>query len=284
MTPPLVIDESVFKQKFPDHPFVVKHNLVNHPLLQLPRLIELAQGLPADQIEYNAGNLDVNQDPSKTPHTGLSVEDTIQRIEEAKSWMVLKNVEQVPEYNKLLDECLDLVQTHSLQTLPGMYLREGFIFVTSPKSVTPFHIDPEHNFLLQIRGDKTVHIWDPSENDILTQEAMEAFHRGGVHRNQDYHDEYSKTEQKYTLKPGEGLHFPVTAPHWVQNEDNVSISFSITFRSDVSERANRIYRANAWLREKGMKPAPVGQAPWRDSGKDVIYRVALKARNLMSRH
>ena len=36
----------------------------------------------------------------------------------------------------------------------GMKQKQGFIFISSPGSVTPFHIDPENNFLLQIRGSK----------------------------------------------------------------------------------------------------------------------------------
>jgi cytochrome P450 len=36
---------------------------------------------------------------------------------------------------------------------PGMCQREGFIFISSPGAVTPFHLDPEHNFLLQIKMD-----------------------------------------------------------------------------------------------------------------------------------
>ena len=40
-----------------------------------------------------------------------------------------------------------------------MFRREGFIFISSPGSITPFHMDPEYNFLLQIRGEKQISIW-----------------------------------------------------------------------------------------------------------------------------
>ena len=33
-------------------------------------------------------------------------------------------------------------------------MREAFIFISSPNTVTPYHMDPEYNFLLQIRGTK----------------------------------------------------------------------------------------------------------------------------------
>ena len=37
------------------------------------------------------------------------------------------------------------------------------IFVSSPGAVTPFHMDHEHNFILQIRGNKKLYTWDPMD-------------------------------------------------------------------------------------------------------------------------
>jgi hypothetical protein len=277
----LVFERATFESSFPHRPFVMRHNLVGHPLFELPRLIELSKTLPAENVEYNGGNVAVNQDPSKTPRTGLSVEDTIRRIEEAHSWMVLKYVERDDEYRKLLLESLDDARVFSERITPGMCQIEGFIFITSPKSVTPYHMDPEHNFLLQIRGDKTVHMWDQEDRSILSDQQLEAFYVGGIHRNMPYQDEFAAKEMKFTIRPGEGLHFPITAPHWVQNEDNVSISFSVTFRSEWSERRSRLYQMNADLRKMGINPAPVGRSPWKDSTKDTLFRMVRKTQGIL---
>src|SRR5262245_3775105 len=101
-------------------PFSIEHNLADHPLLQLPRLIELASALPPESVEYNAGDIPVNQDPALTPHTGLSVDETLRRIERCNSWMVLKYVGQQPEYRQLLDSCLDQIQPVVNDICPGM--------------------------------------------------------------------------------------------------------------------------------------------------------------------
>ena len=111
-------------------------------------------------FEYNAGTLPVNQDQRLTPRNGLSVDETIRRIEECKSWMVLKHVENDPTYRELLYDCLAEVKPLSERIVPGMREAYAYIFLTSPGSVTPYHMDPEHNFLLQIRGSKTVHLFD----------------------------------------------------------------------------------------------------------------------------
>jgi len=47
--------------------------------------------------------------------------------------------------------------------------REAAIFVTSPGSVTPYHMDKEINFLLQIRGTKTISVFSASDREVLSE-------------------------------------------------------------------------------------------------------------------
>jgi len=135
-----------------------------------------------------------------------------------------------------------------------MQRREGFIFLSSPGAVTPFHIDSEYNFLLQVRGSKTVSMWDPADRFVLPEEELERFYATFVHRNLPWRDVFQTTAFVLPLAPGEGLHFPVTVPHWVKNGPEVSVSFSITFRTADSERRELLYKANARLRKLGLSP------------------------------
>ena len=48
----------------------------------------------------------------------------------------------------------------------AMLKREAFIFVSSPGAVTPFHIDPEHNILLQIEGRKTMNVYPADSTEM----------------------------------------------------------------------------------------------------------------------
>jgi hypothetical protein len=151
-------------------------------------------------------------------------------------------------------------------------MRQGFIFVSSPGSVTPYHIDPENNFLLQIRGSKTVHLFDPEDRLVLPEEKIEAFFQG-AHRNLVIADEMMDRGQYFELAPGEGLHFPVVAPHWVKNGPEVSVSFSITFQTNDSRRRQSLHRFNSGLRKLGLRPAAVNQSPWRDELKFSLCRM-----------
>ena len=61
--------------------------------------------------------------------------------------------------------------------------REGFVFLSAPGSVTPTHVDPEHNLLLQVRGTKEMNVgrFPDAETE---QRDLERFYGGG-HRNID---------------------------------------------------------------------------------------------------
>jgi len=278
----LQFDKQEFRSHFSREPFRIQHDLEHHPLFQIERLLELSKTLPEDKIEYNAGDLPVSIDYHKTPRNGLSSVETIRRIEECKSWMVLKNVEQDPEYAALLQACLAEIRPLSEAVVPGMQSPKAYIFLTSPGSVTPYHIDPEHNFLLQLRGSKLIHMLDGRDRTILTESELEYFY-GEVDRNLKFQNGFPEKAWKFTLTPGQGLHFPVTYPHWVKNGDEVSISFSITFRTPDLEKRRSLYEINSRKRKRGGNPAPVGQHPFRDEMKYLSLRIQNKLRRLLGR-
>ncbi|HET9361527.1 MAG TPA: GNAT family N-acetyltransferase [Vicinamibacterales bacterium] len=274
----LDVAPEALRASFGRTPFRVRHHLGESGLFQLPRLLELARHLPESSVEYNAGNVPITLDPSETPRTGLSVEETLRRIESCRSWMVLKNVEQDPEYRDLLETCLEEVRRLSHAVSPGMSRKEGFIFISSPGSVTPYHMDPEENFLLQIRGRKTIHVFDARDRSIVSDEQIERF-LTGANRNLVFRDEYQPRARIFPLGPGKGVHVPVTAPHWVQNGEEVSISFSLTFQTRSSIRLTHAHRMNAAMRRWGLEPRPVGDSLWRD----VVKQFAYRATNRVSR-
>jgi hypothetical protein len=281
-TPLLEINRDIFKAEFNRYSFLVRHGLASHPLFSIPSLIELSRRLPDASIKYNSGGIPVGTGLYEAPQTGLGKEETLRHIGECNSWMVLKNVEQVPEYADLLDRCLDVAEPMCAEAGYGMFKREAFIFVSSPNSVTPFHIDPEHNFLLQIEGGrKTIRIIDRVGESLLEEPELEDFFTNS-HYSPLFKDEYKETASRFDLYPGDGLHFPVTTPHWVENGDQVSVSFSITFRSAQAERRGIVYEVNHALRRFGVEPSPYGAAPARDSAKYFAFRAMRRARNLIS--
>jgi len=272
--PTVSFDRADFRRWFDRQPFRIEHRLCDHPLFGLARLIELSRALPADRVEYNAGTLPITQDPRQTPRTGLSVTETIHRIEECRSWMVLKNVESDAEYRELGQRCLDPMR----ELCPDMRAPELFVFISSPDAVTPYHIDPECNFLLQVRGTKTMRTFPARDRSVLSEQELERFYAGGSRNLLQLTAEAESKARVFELEPGQGVHVPVNAPHWVQNGPMVSISFSVTFRTDASDRREIAYRINHRLRQLRLQPRPVGHSPVVD---DVKYALFDAARGLV---
>lgn len=258
-------------QVYPEQPILLDHGLAGHELLRLEALAALAQRIRAVDVEYNRGDLPVGVDPADTPANGLSIEETIRRIEECGSWMVLKFIEQDEAYRDLLHDVLDAVAPAARSATGEMLKREGFIFISSPGSVTPFHFDPEHNILLQIRGSKTLTIFPADDEGIVAGEEHERFHNGG-HRNLPWQEDYAARGRAFMLTPGKAVYVPVKAPHWVQNGPDVSVSLSVTWRSEWSYREEYARRFNHLLRRRGMKPRSPGRFPHQNRLKSLGYR------------
>jgi hypothetical protein len=272
----LAANADTLRAQFERGPCLVGHSLCDHPLLQLPRLIELAVTLPASAVEFNHADIPLNQEYLKTPKNGLSVAETLHQIENCRSWMVLKNVEYDPAYRQLLQECLAPLRPYTEPIAPGMCLPEAFIFVSSPRAVTPFHCDPEHNFLLQIRGTKQMAVFDREDSAVVTQPQLEA-KAHGAHRNLPFTEDMHRREQLFHLAPGNGLHVPMHCPHWVRVDDEVSVSFSVTFRSRLSARREGVLRVNSRLRKLGYEPSRPGRHVWNDELKFFADRVISRA-------
>src|SRR3546814_15054756 len=102
---------------------------------------------------------------------------------------------------------------------------------------------------------------DVCSSDLPAQQS-ECFHRGG-HRNLQWDDGFLAKGEAVRLMPGEALLVPVKAPHFVQNGPAVSISFSITWRSERSVAEGELHSLHARLRRFGLPLPRLGRTPQR---------------------
>jgi hypothetical protein len=272
-----------FRAKFDRTSFEFRHNLANHPLFTLERLIELARetqtSRPGD-LFYDAGTEDLNQRWSESAKPEFSAAEAVQRIENCGAWIVLKRADKDPDYKKLLDECMAELQDLSGLNLDRvMKMQEVIMFVTSPKRITTYHIDRECSLLMQIRGTKDIHIFDRNDREVLTEEEIERFWTVD-HNAPRYKPEFQSHASVYQLRPGNGVHIPVNFPHWLKNGEDISISLNVNFQYRDTARAN-LYRMNYLLRRAGMTPTPPGKSPALDRFKKVAILPAVWSKNLL---
>lgn len=266
-----------FAVHYPETPHILGHNLREHPLLTIEALASLGEALPPTSVEYNKGDLPVGIDPEKVPMNGLSIGETIRTAEKSGSWAVLKNIEQMPAYATLLTGLLAEIKPHIEAKTGRMLKPQGFIFVSSPDAVTPYHFDPEHNILLQLRGTKVMTQFPAGDDAYAPDETHEGYHTGG-HRNLVWRDELTSGGKEWPLQAGDALFVPVMAPHFVRNGPHVSISLSITWRSDWSFAEADARAFNAVLRKIGLQPKAPGRFPARNQAKAIAWRVLRKMR------
>jgi hypothetical protein len=265
---------AAFSAAYPEVPHTLAHNLNTHPLLELGALADLAEALPAASIEYNAADQPLGVD-GKPAATGIPIGETIRNIDASGSWAVLKNIEQAPAYAALLADLLGELRPLIEARTGRMLTTQGFIFVTSPGGVTPYHFDPEHNILLQIRGAKVMTQFPAGESTYAPDTVHEAYHTGGA-RELQWHDELEAGGQAFALGPGEALFVPVMAPHFVRNGPAPSVSLSITWRSEWSFAEADARAFNGVLRRIGLNPRATGRWPARNQAKAYAWRMLRK--------
>lgn len=259
-----------FAGAYPEEPAVLRHQLGDHPLLTLDALAALAGKLPDTSIEYNRGNLPLGVDGKPAP-TGIGIEDTIRHIAISDSWAVLKNIEQDPAYEALLLSLLGELKP-LIEAKTGAMLRpQGFIFISSPDAVTPYHFDPEHNILLQLVGSKVLTQFPAGDPRFAPDTTHESYHSGGP-RELTWRDDLAGGGRAFALGPGEAVMVPVMAPHFVKNGPASSISLSITWRSDWSFAEADARCWNGVLRQAGLRPHAPRRWPHANRGKALAFR------------
>jgi hypothetical protein len=263
------------------------HALADHPLLQIGALVELGKRQQERRLvrthtaDATAGT-SFAEAPNLHPNA-KSAAATLEDIAQARAWMSLLNVQADPIYRQLIDEILDEVRPIVDPRDPGMGYRAGWIFVSSPNTVTPFHIDHEHNFILQIRGKKRLYAWDPFDRVVVSERAQELFHDAHSRELVTWHEDWRPRARVLDLEPGLGGYMPSTTPHMVENGSEPSITISFTYYTDATRRRELIYRGNARLRRLGLDPTPVGASPGRDRLKHAVLTGYTAARNRVRR-
>lgn len=266
---------AAFSANYPESPHKLTHGLQAHPLLALDALADLAEALPEVSLEYNRADLPVGLNGVKAPTNGLTIGETIRRIGETGSWAALKNIEQVPAYRDLLLALLEELRP-VIEARTGAMLRpQGFVFITSPDGVTPYHFDPEHNILMHLAGSKTMTLFPQGDARFAPDETHESYHTGGG-RELFWRPDLADSGTEWRLLPGEALYVPVMAPHHVRNGPSSGISLSITWRSEWSFEEADARAFNGVLRRAGLSPRAPDRWPRRNTIKANGWRVLRK--------
>ena len=263
----------------------VQHSLVGHPLLSVSALQTLAERMPADHLRWHLADIPVNSHfgrAAKEHANGATIAQTLAHIHEAKSWVYLQHVETDPTYQALVEDVFRSVSGRIDAVDPGAEGLSGWIFISSPNAVTPYHMDHEANFLLQVQGSKTISVWDPRDRSVVGETELEGFHANWSLDDTLWRESIEPKARKIEAGPGAGVFMPFTAPHAVKNGPAVSVTLSVTFLTRRMKTEMKAFAANHWLRSKGLPTKVVGQSHRRDRALETFidaYSLGRKAVN-----
>ncbi len=269
-----------------DRRFTFRHAYDTHPLMGLVALEALAERLQAGfQCRFMAPSTDpaVPFEHAPRPADGRTIREVFARLDEPGSWIALYDVQTEPAYRDFVWQVIADARSWLPSGERVLDVR-GFIFVSAPPSVTPFHIDGENNFWMQIRGRKTIHVWDRNDPRVVADRDLERFI---LYRSLDavrLDDAKRALGQAFDCGPGDGLYFPSTTPHmtvstpdWVTEGDGVAVSIGVVFYTESTLREAHAHACNQWLRRIGWTPARPGVSRRLDAFKAPFGRLAVAA-------
>jgi hypothetical protein len=204
----------------------------------------------------------------------LTHREIFRMMPQEKVWLGLKKIDLLPEYREVIHTLLSSIERDISYSYPGMYNLEGYVFISSPGTIVPYHMDPEHNFLLQISGDKSMYLLDRNDPMVLREKDLEHYYTNTTRR-MVFEPAMHQRSQRWYLEPGVGMHVPINFPHYVETGQQISISLSTTFDTPRQQDRALVYKVNYYLRKFGLKPAKYGASALSDrlkSAAGAIYQ------------
>jgi hypothetical protein len=276
-------DPALFREAFNRRSFALHHRLANHPLFTIPRLADAAQAI----LDKNDGGRFVVFDAKSfqagtgfgatSAHNQLA--ESVRRLPEGRTWLKISSANEAdPDYAEVLRQIISDISELTGRDLASEITWSSLtVFMASPGIVTPYHIDHESNFLLQVEGEKDVRLFDQDDPEVLSDVEIEKFYSGDAEAAR-FKPDLEERGVVYHLTPGLAVHHPPLSPHLVRNGDNVSVSVSIGFCTRTLDRRAKVYQANSLMRRAGIRPARPGTSDLRDRIKAVGLEMATSSK------
>ncbi|MBS1799356.1 MAG: hypothetical protein JSS95_05975 [Acidobacteria bacterium] len=272
-----------FAETFNIEPLATAHNLSGLEIFSYDYLRNLAEKYlvnPSDAFVASSA-LSANADFNSVPHGQHAPHVAMTLLDQAPYRVLLKRPEKYDTGFKELIEALFA----SIADAKGGFgddkivRLESSVFVSSAKTTTPIHFDPEVGFFCQIAGEKIYHVYPPAN---VTEAELEPFYiKSSVEIGKvDVNRRDPAREHVFHLAAGKGLHQPQNAPHWVETCSSQSISYSVVLETESTRALGRTRAFNHYIRRTGMAPSEPGRHPATDAMKANAMNAILPMRKL----
>jgi hypothetical protein len=268
-------------------PQTLRHGWHRSPLFADAALADLIERYPVEH--YSLVSTSTRGDGRRVWREGeirgLSGAQVIEAIGRGGLWLNLRNVHEVdPRYGALMDAAYAELR----RNVPGFEpaaLRMG-ILVSSPRAQVHFHADLPGQALWQVRGTKRLHVY-PATDPYLPPQVLEDIALSGLEVGMPYRPEFDRDAVVMDLEPGDMAHWPLNAPHRVDNADCLNVSVTTEHWTPAIRRSQMINVANGVLRRHlGVVPgsrATSGPSFWAKAVLQAAWRRSPWARQAQRR-
>jgi len=230
-------------------PTVVRHTLHRSPLLSMAALADLIDSYPRSHYSLiNMGARGERRFWKEGDIAGMKGADVIDWIASGRMWLNLRRVDEVDgRYGDLLRAAYDEIAANA----PGEAMTNISmgLLISSPGAQVYYHCDLPGQALWQVHGRKRILIY-PNTAPFLEPWMLEDIAVLGVEVDMPYHEWFDAYAQGFDLEPGDMAHWPLNAPHRVENYDVLNVSITSEHWSRSIARAHHINMGNGLLRHR----------------------------------
>ncbi len=229
-------------------PIKLTHHLTETGLFTDEALADLIDRFPADQRSLVHMGSSKDERLWRTGRIdGLSGVDVIGHLGQCPLWLNLRSVDAADEcyaglFRSLLSELNEAVP--HLGAYPG---KMG-ILISGPGTCVDYHADLPGQALLQLRGEKTAHLY-PAAPPYVSLEQLQDIAYDGVEKIA-YRPVLENGATVLPLRAGEMLHWPHNAPHRIENGPMLNVSVTFEYLTPCIARLARMNLANGILRRR----------------------------------
>lgn len=229
-------------------PLRLHHTLHDCDLFSLGALADLIDAYPRQHYSLmKVGDRNADKIWLESGGERLKGSDVIREIREGRLWLNLRRANDVDtRYAALLDRMFDEIGGH-VADQDGFPERSLGILISSPDAQVYYHADLPNQSLWQVSGRKRVFVY-PSAEPFISGEDLERISLFEVEVDMPYATWYDEHAVVFDLEPGEMLHWPLNAPHRVENLGDLSVSITTEYWSKACSRKYRLNMANGAMR------------------------------------
>lgn len=241
-------------ERWAREPLCLEHRLHREPLFSLDALAELIDGYPPEHYALvHMGGQGDKRSWREGRIGQLSGHRVIEAIGRGRMWLNLRRVGGIDRrYRDVLDAIFEEVRDR----VPGYetFDRTCGILISSPLAQVYYHADLPGQSLWQLHGRKRVMVY-PTGAPYLEDAMLERIALYELEVDIPYDQAFDAHARVLEIGPGQMLHWPLNAPHRVENLDCLNVSMTTEYWTGRIRRSQMVVMGNGILRDKlGVRP------------------------------